>query len=227
MIVYPNDWEKVGQPIKLKKIEKIILQILSGISCNCLSLSGGLDSSLLLYYMTKIWGNNIKAYTMALNDRHPDFLFSKEIASYFNIRWQYYFPTKTIKNEDEIYKIFYKWLEEKNIKGIIAGDGIDEFMGGYYDYMKNPTEKTYYKHLRELKEKHLIPLNLNSGNIDIYLPYIDSKLIYLLSQISISKKFDKKNRKKLMVKLAEGKLPDRVINRWKYGFCDVMKIKEN
>lgn len=227
MIVYPDNWERAGQPIELKEIEETILQILSEISCNCLSLSGGIDSSLLLYYMTKIWGNNVKAYTVALSDKHPDFLFSKKIASLFNIDWQCYFPMGVVKKKKGVYKIFYKWLEEKGVKEIIAGDGVDEFMGGYYDHTTNPTEETYYGHLKRLKEKHLIPLNFDSGNIGVYLPYIDPKLIYLLSQIPISKKFDGRKRKKIMVKLAKDKLPEDMLHRWKYGFCDALRIKEN
>ncbi|GAJ00019.1 unnamed protein product, partial [marine sediment metagenome] len=42
-----------------------------------------------------------------------------------------------------------------------------------------------------------------------------------------SEKVDRKCRKKLMVEIAKGKIPNEVINRRKYGFCDVLKIKED
>ncbi|GAJ07590.1 unnamed protein product, partial [marine sediment metagenome] len=55
MIVYPKNWIEVGQPILTGQIEERIVQILFELNCYCLSFSGGLDSSLVLYFMTLIF----------------------------------------------------------------------------------------------------------------------------------------------------------------------------
>lgn len=227
MIIYPDNWDEIGQLIDIAKIEQTIIQILSEIDCNCLSLSGGVDSSLTLYYMTKIWGSNIEAYTTAIDEKHPDYIFSKMIARYFDIKWQPFFPKKlqTKKGDypgDEIVRAFYNYLNEKGVKEIITCDGIDEYMGGYYAHMENPSEDIYYHFLRKLKDEQLSPLNKNSGKVKIYLPYLDSRLILLLSQIPLKEKFDKTSRKKIFTEMAREKISSTIINRRKYGFCDAM-----
>ena len=65
----------------------------------------------------------------------------------------------------------------------------------------------------------------NSGNVKVFLPYLDSRLISLLSQIPVSEKVDRNQRKKLMVKMAENKIPKSIIDRRKYGFCNALKSK--
>ena len=88
------------------------------------------------------------------------------------------------------------------------------------------TEGTYYGIIRDLRRNHLLPLNANSGKVDVYLPYLDSRLISLYSQIPLSEKIDEETRKKFMVSMARGKIPDEIITRRKYGFCDALKVKE-
>lgn len=233
MIIYPDNWKNIGQPIDLKKIEDTILEVLSGISCNSLSFSGGIDSSLLLYFMLKIH-KKITVFTIGLSDEHPDVKYAEMITAKFPcVTHKIYIPwPDKIEREkqpnksmgDTAVRLFYRFVEQ-HTDGIIAGDGIDEFMCGYYTHQKNPNEETYYNFIRQLKEDHLIPLDGNSRKVKVYLPFLDSRLISLLSQIPIVEKVDINHRKKLMVKMAKGRLPDEIINRRKYGFCDVFKIK--
>ena len=237
MIIYPKNWKDIGQPIKLKEIEDTILQILSDIDCNCLSFSGGLDSSLMLYFMLKIH-KQVEAFTMGGFELHPDVRYSKwVIEEWKNVTHRIYIPSKKeIEYErhskwdsegDIAVRAFYKFVW-KYTKKMIACDGIDEFMCGYYDHQDKPCEDTYYTHLRQLQKKHLIPLDQNSTEqIKVYLPYLDNRLLLLLLQIPISEKVDKGCRKKLMIEIARGKIPNEIIYRRKYGFCDVLKIKED
>ncbi|GAJ13613.1 unnamed protein product, partial [marine sediment metagenome] len=103
---------------------------------------------------------------------------------------------------------------------------IDEFTCGYYMHQQNPDEKTYYRYIRQLRDEHLKPLDDNSGNVRVLLPFLDNKLLGLLAQIPIAEKVDRRRRKEIMVRMAENKVPDVVIDRWKYGFCDALRIKE-
>lgn len=233
MIVYPKGWNKVGQKINMNKIIALILDTLSNIPCNCLSLSGGIDSSLLLYFMLKIH-NKVTAFTIGLSDKHPDIKYAEIIADkYSQVTHKIYIPwSDTIKREkqpneslgDTAVRLFYGFVEQ-HTGGIIAGDGIDEFMCGYYPHQKSPNEETYYDYIRRLNKEHLIPLDRNSGKVKVYLPFLDDRLISLLSQIPIDEKVDINNRKKLMIEMAMGRLPEEIITRRKYGFCDAFKIK--
>lgn len=238
MIIYPKDWARIGQPIELKEIEDTILQILSEINCPYLSFSGGLDSSLMLYFMLKSY-RQVETFTIGISELHPDIKYSKlivnKLSTFGDIKHKIYIPNQeeieiekqsTDFEGDEAVRLFYKFVG-KYTNEIISCDGIDEYMCGYYDHQKNPTEETYYNYIRRLQKEQLIPLDKNSGKVKVYLPYLDNRLYLLLSQIPISEKVDSGYRKKIMVQMAKGKIPDEIINRRKYGFCDVFRIKNN
>ena len=234
MIVYPEKWNYIGKKITIRKIEKALLEILSRIPSNNLAFSGGLDSSLLLHYLSMIH-NKVRAFTIGLSENHPDVLFSKLlIRNYQNIEHIIYIPTiaertkkgKNIKFKgDNAVRLFYKFVSQYT-NNIIAGDGLDEFMCGYYIHQFNPNEKIYYKYISKLQKEQLRPLNNNSGKVKVYLPYLDEKLIYLYSQIPISDKVDKNGRKKIIQMIAKSKLPEEIIKRRKYGFCNIFQEKK-
>lgn len=231
MIVHPVGWPRVGRPVCISDIENTLYSVLSGIDVQCLSLSGGLDSSLMLYYMKQIYGNSVQTFTIALNRRHPDYVWSRKMAGWFGVDWEPFVvgnrDLERLKGDypgDEIVRAFYKWLEEEQgVQEIIACDGIDEYMCGYYAHQKEPTEATYYKFLGEMVENHLRPLHKNSGNVRVYLPYIDKRMVTLYGRIPLQKKY--KSRKAVVVEIAKQHLPSGVLRRRKYGFCDAMKIK--
>ena len=231
MISFPKNWNQIGQEVTLNQIDFTMLRIITDLDCDCLSLSGGIDSSLLLYYMVRVFGKNVKCYTIAKNQDHPDYIFSNLIARHFEVDCIINVPDGCLKKRtgdfpgDEIVRNFYNTLANNGIKRIIAGDGVDEFMGGYYDHMKSPTEKTYFDYLLKLQKEQLEPLNRNSSEVEVLLPYLDEKMIYLLAQIPLSEKVDPQNRKKIMLKLVKNKIPDEIIKRRKYGFVDAMTIK--
>lgn len=231
MIVYPLDWNEVGRPVQVKDIELGIMKVLSEIGCNCLSFSGGLDSSLMLYFMLKKH-MHVRTFTIGLSEDHPDIKYAQLVVdSFSNVAHNYYIPTREeIEAEeqpgdlegDAAVRLFYKFVKKHTTK-IIACDGIDEFMAGYYAHQETLSETTYFNFIRRLQGVQLAPLNRNSGEVDVYLPYLDGRLISLYSQIPLSEKVDAHIRKKFMVRMAKGKLPDRVITRRKYGFCDALK----
>jgi len=239
MISYPRDWRQVGVEITAQNIEERLVDVLTHIGCKNLAFSGGLDSSLLLYYMCQIF-DRIKIFTIGLSKAHPDVAFAESVVEHygkkFDVRlWHYvYCPTddelkRTVPEEfpgDHAVELFYRFVA-KHTNEIIAGDGIDEFMCGYYAHVENPNEESYYNHLRRLYLEQLVPLDLNSGNVEIYLPYIDEKMIALMSQIPLKDKVDKKERKKFLVEMAKGKVPKEILLRRKYGFCDALLEKNS
>lgn len=233
MIFYPENWELVGRPVTLEDIEHSLLEAILATDCKNLSLSGGIDSSLMLYYMTRFNNpDHIKCYTMASSTDHPDYVFANGVARYFNVDCFAYIPDSPpvrLENDlpgDEIVRAFYEHLSSIGVTDIIACDGIDELTCGYYAHMKDPTEETYYKYLENLRDDQLIPLDKNSGKIKVMLPYISHSVVNYLSQVPLARKCDKTHRKKIMLELAKGNLPKQVLSRRKYGFLDAMKIKD-
>jgi len=233
MIFYPESWPKIGRPVTVAEIEETLLQILSEIDCNCLSLSGGLDSSLMLWFLQKVH-KKVFAFTIG-SEEHPDVKYARLMSSKFPlVTHRVFIPSeeerKEIEQSDDplgnsIVKLFYQSVKKFTNK-IIACDGIDEFACGYYSHQRNPTEKTYYYYIRHLQQDHLIPLDKSSGNVCVYLPYLDSRLISLYTQIPISSKVDDGQRKKFLVEMARGRLPPAILRRRKYGFYEALTIKK-
>ncbi len=220
----------MGESISIKEIESTIIKILQEIDCNCLALSGGIDSSLLLYFLSRIHPK-VHVFTIGDDVSHPDVVYSKLVAKQFaNVDHKIYIPTReetqSVKDKefsgDDAVKLFYRFVR-KYTDRIIAGDGIDEFMAGYYRHQRDPSERMYFSFVRALQKEQLRPLDRNSGKIKVCLPYIDERLLTLLHQIPLSDKVDSDCRKKVMVRMAEGKLPESVIVRRKYGFCSSIR----
>jgi asparagine synthetase B (glutamine-hydrolysing) len=234
MIVYPDNYRSIGQPVPIERIEEAILQVLTEINCNCISLSGGLDSSLMLYYMSQVY-HEVLAITIGCSEKHPDVRYAKLAVSQFdNVFHEIYIPSSSeISNlekhpedfdGDSIVRLFYAYVK-RCTDSIVACDGIDEFMCGYYAHQELPCEATYYDHLRKLRDNHLIPLHRNSKDVKVYLPYLDERLLTLYSQIPVRDKVDMEYRKKILVEMAKGKVPDAIIGRRKYGFLDALGVK--
>ena len=235
MIVYPDNYRSIGQPVQVERIEEAILQVLTEINCNCISLSGGLDSSLMLYYMSQVY-HEVLAITMGCSEKHPDVEYAKLAVSQFdNVFHEIYIPSSLDLLEskkpywefdgDRAVSLFYDYAKHCT-DSIVACDGIDEFMCGYYAHQEQPCEATYYEYLRKLRDTQLIPLHRNSKDVKVYLPYLDERLLALYSQIPVKDKVDTEHRKKILVEMAKGKVPDAIISRRKYGFLDVLDIKK-
>jgi len=232
MIVYPENWKTIGQPILLSHIETTIKNTIKKLNIRTLALSGGVDSSLLLFYMAETFDpRDIECYTIVESSDHPDYRYSSMITKLLKIShhkiWQCSVSDQLPEDlpGDAIVRRFFQLLSLEGVPQIIAGDGIDEFTCGYYDHQKNPTEIMYFKYLRRLYPDHLLPLNKASGDIKVYLPYLSPQSIALLSQIPMSEKVNVDYRKLIIRSLAQGKIPDEIIDRHKYGFCDAMTIK--
>ncbi len=222
MITYPKNWQEVGQPINYQRIQDTLCLALSEIGCGNLSLSGGLDSSYMLYCMVQVFeSSNIHTYTVVGGEDHPDYIYAKMVAEHFSVGWHpWILPAGDYSNGDLAIGAFYEHLVSLGVQEIIACDGIDEFMCGYYSHQNYPTEEFYYRCLNALLEEHFRPLDKRSSSIKVCLPYLDERLVTLYAQIPVSEKVAPDMRKRVMVSLAREKIPEEIIERRKYGFCD-------
>ncbi len=224
MIRQPENWREIGRRVSLKGIASAICAAIRTAGVRNLSLSGGIDSTLLLYFMKRTLGDPIHCYTIAVDEKHPDYIYAKKAAEFFDVSFHPYLIHKTLE-PDDIVKAFYGRLSEHGINEIVAGDGVDEFTCGYYSHQKDPSEENYINWVRRLGEEHLFPLNENSGDVAVYLPYLSPDVISLLSLIPLREKVDCDYRKKPIVFMAQGNIPEEIVDRWKYGFCDATTIK--
>jgi len=224
MIKYPQKWKEIGRKIDPADIGAVMQRVIQKLNVRNLSLSGGIDSTLLLYFMKKILGDPISCYTISCDEKHPDYIHAKMATEFFGV----FFHPQFVKEEmapDEIVATFYKQLSNLGVREIIAGDGIDEFACGYYSHEKDRSEENYISWIRRLNPEHLVPLNENSGAVSVYLPYLSPEVIALFSLVPLSEKVDSYRRKRIIVALAQGNIPDEIVNRWKYGFCDASHDK--
>jgi len=234
VIAYPGKWASIGQEVTIKQIEDALDSVLSSMNVSCIAYSGGLDSSLLLWFMRqrrqRVW-----AFTIGSSLFHPDVQHAEAFASQLGgVIHKVYIPSASDIADghqegdlpgDSAVRLFYKYVADYT-NGIITGDGIDELMCGYYAHQWNPTEETYYEQLERLVDQQLRPLDQNSQDVKVYLPYLSPEIVRLLTQIPVCRKVSSYRRKLLMVKMAQGKLPESIIERRKYGFCDAFQIKE-
>lgn len=238
MIAQPMDWKNIlGRSVTIAELAGALLHALTYSNTKVLSFSGGIDSTILLDYMVKIWGKeSIECYTTVLAKliNHPDHWYARKLAYTYGVKWNLIALSEdeVIEEEgdlpgDAIVRAFYKRLTEKGVSQIIAGDGIDEYMGGYYSHGQSPTYETYMYYLNRLVPDHLTQLDRNSGMVKVYLPYLFPAMVDLYQQIPLQDRFSHSERKKVMVNWARFLgIPNSVISRHKYGFCDAGVIKK-
>lgn len=218
MIVHPSNWQKLGREITIEDIDGAMRRVISEIDCLNLSFSGGVDSSLLLYYLLEVKGK-ANTFTIANDIEHPDIEYSRKAISFFEHKYKIQIPHHTMVRPnisgDALVFSYYRALSNL-IPSIITGDCIDELACGYYNH-QDLKEETYQDYLQSLQDNHLIPLNENSGKVQVYLPFADDRIANLFYRIPLYRKVNETSRKKIIMELAEGKMPPEIIERRKYG----------
>ena len=213
MVIHPKDWKKNYEefaqsenknPVNVVEIIDVLKGIISDINVNHLAYSGGIDSTILLCLMSKIF-NEVHTYSIASRKEHKDLHFAR-IGSkiYGSVHHEFVVKPTTIETDEfpgdnavrQLFECANKFTDK-----IMCGDGVDEFMCGYYKHM-DLTFDTYFYFLSQLLPVHLIPLNKGSKNVKVYLPYLDDKLIAITKNIPLTFKVDTTTRKKIMVDIA-------------------------
>lgn len=233
MIAYPNNWKiefgPLAQPLDevpdvvIDFLINIIQDVLRKININHLAYSGGIDSSVLLCLLSRIFGS-VNTYTITCRKDHPDIIFAEYGSRFYNSIHHPFVVMPDHKDTDvftgdNAVRSLFEHVHVCTSK-LICGDGIDEFICGYHKH-KDLKFETYEYFLNDLLAGHLIPLNLNSNSVDVFLPYLDETFVSILRLIPLRCKVDSKQRKKIMVSVAAHlRVPEKIIYRHKYGFAD-------
>lgn len=212
------------------------------------TLSGGIDSSSALAMIRRISGigAEIHTFTIVASKKHPDYINAKRIAELFGTvhhswvvskkqisrarsKMLSIWPDAAIEDGDVAVFMLYRYISKLGFKCVIAHDGIDELLGGYWKHRKHQTpvqkERAFKYFWNRLKKHHLLPLELKSQyfGIEVLLPYFQEEVIKYISKIPLDDRTGLEISKIPLRKIAGKYLPTEIIERKKSGFCDALK----
>ena len=202
----------------LEGISKNIYQILeeSCNSCqsNLISLSGGLDSSIITYFLRKRDLNSVAIISedFVSTDLTYCQMISKEMKIPLSI---YNVSTSTIleaiENTIKILKNFndieirnnvvmylaIKWAKENDQKSIITGDGADELFAGYNFLVNKPENELDAEIKRVCSIMHFPTQKIGKElGVKIESPFLNQKIIELSNQIPSNLKIKEEKGKR-------------------------------
>ena len=202
----------------LEDISKNIYQILeeSCNSCqsNLISLSGGLDSSIIAHFLKKREPNSVAIISedFVSTDLTYCQMISKEMKiplSIYNvststileaiedtIRILKNFNDIEIRNNVVMY-LAIKWAKENNQKSIVTGDGADELFAGYNFLVNKPENELDAEIKRVCSIMHFPTQKIGMElGIKIESPFLNQKIIELASQIPSNLKIKEEGGKR-------------------------------
>uniref|UniRef100_A0A6M3Y0N1 Putative asparagine synthase n=1 Tax=viral metagenome TaxID=1070528 RepID=A0A6M3Y0N1_9ZZZZ len=230
MIVEPKKYDYIYTVPSLEKIEKVMFNAVKNTGCSNLFLSGGVDSSLALHFLSQCYPL-VKCFTLAKSIDHPDYFFASMIAKKYAAEHHIYIPEEgEIENErkdddldgDAGIRLLSKYTLNY-VDSVVVTDGIDELDCGYYPHQDKPDDKTFRKFITDLEELHLKPLDRNTGTLKIYAPYLTKNVVDIFMKLSMDSKVDSITRKKHIMSIGIKYLPEELVYRRKYGFCSALK----
>ena len=237
MIIFPHNWNKnYGKLYSSPKVDvQVIIDKLMDIMQSLddaphLAYSGGIDSTIILAIMVISFERPINTYTISSREDHPDIQFARIGSKHYgSIHHEFIVDpnnTNTDRFEgDNVVRQFFIEVS-KYTDRIMCCDGIDEFMCGYYPHQSG-SDITYKYYLDSLSSDHLVPLNKNSGDVIVYLPYLDESMIDIYRIIPLPSKVSVDDRKLIIRDMAaQLNVPAEIMNRNKYGMCDAFREKD-
>ncbi len=210
-------------------------------------LSGGLDSttSIALLLQNGFLSRQIFAHTIVIDLQHADAVCAKMAATHFGIKHELIVPSakdvetmrtklRPIRGEISFGEVgtylLYAALANANIKSVIAHDGIDELLGGYWPHRaQKETLEVFEYFWSRLEPDHLAPLfsAANTYGVSVELPYLQKIVVEYLTRIPLSARTSRVESKIPLREIARlTGVPEAIISRPKIGFCDSLVLNE-
>lgn len=201
---------------KIEELEDILTasvkNCLAGIEKGeiAISLSGGLDSSLITALARKVFPEaKIKTFTLGSKE-NPDLKFAKKVAEILKTEHHEFVPSteeinkikveiveKGLKTENLVESLTYNFAKSLGIKTIISAEGGDELFGGYWWHQKitKNIEEKYGKNQKEIFEntwknflrEHLLQYEQASQtyNTELRFPFLQKDVVEFISHIPL------------------------------------------
>ncbi len=219
----------------MESLYDILEESTLGCKAKTLALSGGLDSSILAYFLKEKGCNAISISTEDFIA--TDLTFCQLVAKKFNLKLEIKIISianlltaieETIKilnifNDIEIRNSVVMYLALKSIKengqhSIITGDGADELFAGYSFFLKKNNEELQKDLQRIWKIMHFPSKKIGHAlGIEVETPFLNKKVIDFAKTIpvnfNVKEKDGKKYGKWLLRKAFENKLPQTIVWR--------------
>jgi len=225
-----------------KNLYKILEESCNSCKSNLISLSGGLDSSIIAYFLKQRKPKTIAVITedFVSTDLTYCQMISKEMRLPLSI---YYVKTVTIleaiKDTIKILKNFndieirnnvvmylvIKWAKENGEKSIITGDGADELFAGYSFLINKPEEELEEEIKRVCSVMHFPTQKIGKAlGISIESPFLNDAVVKLSEKIPANLKVrnekEKRHGKWILRKTFEKYIPQQIAWREKSPMQD-------
>ena len=181
---------------------------------NLISLSGGLDSSIIAHFLKPRKPNTVAiiAEDFVSTDLTYCQMISKEMGlslTIYNVRTEEILEAieetiKILKNFNDIeirnnvvMYLAIKWAKEKGEKSIITGDGADELFAGYSFLINKSEEELAIEIKRICSIMHFPTQKIGKAlGVTIESPFLNENIIKLAEKIPVSLKVKEENGKK-------------------------------
>ncbi len=206
-----------------------------------ISLSGGLDSSILASCLDK----KIPAYTMVTKDfPSTDLVNAQLVANMFGLKLNIITASvddllNAIGHTIKILKVFnpieirnnivvyttMKYAKDDGLKSIMTGDGADELFAGYNFFQRMSISELKQDLERIWKIMHFPSIAISEDiGIDLKTPFLDDAIVKYAKSLSPELKVHEENGKKcgkwILRKAFEGYLPNSIVWRDKAAMQD-------
>ena len=225
-----------------RNIYKILEESCNSCKSNLISLSGGLDSTIIAHFLKN---RKLKAVAVIAEDFvSTDLTYCQRVSkemeldlSIFNVKTSVILDAieETIKilrnfNDIEIRNnvVMYlaiKWAKDNGEKSIITGDGADELFAGY-SFLRNKSEEELEKEIKRICASMHFPTQEIGKvvGINIESPFLNESVVKLASEISANLKVREENGKRygkwILRKTFEQYIPKQIVWREKSPMQD-------
>lgn len=231
-----------GEPYSVEGLLTLLRVVIRGTLTQCkkpgILLSGGIDSSILALLANEI--QRIPCFTIGSSSHHPDVQAATRLAGEFNLDHRIYLPS-TFAQEDARASLGDPFPGDEGVllalqfasrftTDILATDGIDEQMGGYWWHVNrndefSTAEMAFKAFWDELEPKHLTPMfcSAEMAGVNIHWVYLFPEVVEYVSRIPLAERTRDGTRKYFWREVARKVgVPEWVIDRPKRGFVDAL-----
>ena len=225
-----------------KELYKVLEESCNSCKSNLIALSGGLDSSIIAYFLKNRKPNAIAI--IAEDFVSTDLTYCQRIAKEFGLNLTIYQvktaeileaveeTIKILKNFNDIeirnnvvMYLAIKWAKDNGEKSIITGDGADELFAGYSFLVNKPENELEAEITRVCSVMHFPTQKIGKEiGIDIESPFLNDKVIDLAKKIPADMKVRNEGKQRhgkwILRKTFEKFLPQQITWREKSPMQD-------